>query len=170
MRKYFFTVCNFVKQSFFVFSVMVLFICAAGIFIGDAGKKCSLYQLGKAGIAYETIFQIVVVAMLITAFNMMIFSEQIFKNLMALWRSILLLASIIIIIIGAVLIFRWFPANDPLPWIAFFISFGGCFALSAIIMLIKTRLENEKYEKLLTKYKEKNEDYTERRQAEKWKM
>lgn len=157
MRKYFFMVCNFVKQSFSIFSVMVLFICAAGSFIGDKGKGCSLYQLGKAGIAYETIFQIMVVAMLITVSNMIIFSEHILKNLMALWRTILSLASIIIIMIGAVLIFQWFPADDPLPWIAFCISFGGCFALSSIVMLIKTRVENEKYEKLLIKYKEKND-------------
>lgn len=158
MRKYFFTLVNFIKESLFIFSVMVLFICTAGKFIGDVGKECSLYQLGKAGIAYNTIFQIVVVSMLITAFNMLIFSDRIFKSLMALWRLILLLASIILVIIGAVLIFHWFPANDPVPWIAFFVSFGGCFVLSSIVMLIKTRLETEKYEKLLTRYKEKNKE------------
>lgn len=156
MRKYFLTVYNFIKQSLFIFSVMALFISAAGVFIGDEGKGCSFYRLGKAGIPYDAIFQIVIVSILITAFNMIIFSERIFKNLMALWRTILLLASIILIIIGAVLLFDWFPANDPMPWIAFFISFGGCFALSTIVMLIKTRLENEKYERLLTRYKEKN--------------
>lgn len=155
MRRNILSIYHFIIEIFIIFSVMVLFISISGVVMGDYASKYSLYQLGNKGIAYETLFQILAIAIMISVLEIVFISEKIIKNLMTLWRTILFLASILLVMIGFILIFDWFPATDPLPWISFLISFGGCFIISSIFMIIKTRVDNEKYDRLLSEYKEK---------------
>lgn len=155
MRRNILSIYHFIIETFIIFSVMVLFISISGIVMGEYASEYALYQLGNKGIAFETIFQILAIAIMISVLQIVFMSEKIIKNLMTLWRTILFLASILFVMIGFILTFDWFPATSPLPWISFLISFGGCFIISTIFMIIKTKVENEKYDRLLSVYKEK---------------
>lgn len=78
--------------------------------------------------------------------------------MMALWRTVLVLLSVLISIIIFIIVFHWFPIDNLYAWIGFFICFGGGFILSTSLMVIKTKLDNKKYNELLILYKNKHRD------------
>lgn len=55
---------------------------------------------------------------------------------------------------GLVYLFGWFPVDDPKCWAAFFISFGICFLVSALLSAKKEQQENRQLERALQKMKE----------------
>lgn len=68
-----------------------------------------------------------------------------------------MLLGVVMIIIINVNIFDWFPADMVEGWIGFAVSFGFCFVASVFIMVLKTKMENKKYEERLAKYKEEHD-------------
>ena len=77
---------------------------------------------------------------------------------MRFWlRIILLFISAIITFSTFAVIFNWFPANDPLAWLGFFVSAFICFVFSLGLTFIKFKIERKKYNMLLTNYKKSNE-------------
>ncbi len=54
-----------------------------------------------------------------------------------------------------IICFNWFTLDFVPAWIGFFISFGGFFIISTLIMVVKTKHENKKYDELLKSYKNK---------------
>lgn len=152
---------KFITQVLIIFSIMILFITLTGIVVGESAKEYStMFSLGNKGIGYDTILQGLLSSVAITSISKVFLSEKIFKNMMTLWKRILMIISIIIIIVVFIICFKWFPVNLVEAWIGFFISFGGFFFLSTIIMLTKTKREAKKYYELLETYKKmhKQED------------
>ena len=58
---------------------------------------------------------------------------------------------------GLAYLFGWFPVNDPKCWVAFFISFGICLLISALLSIKKEQMENRQLEEALRKVKESEE-------------
>jgi DNA integrity scanning protein DisA with diadenylate cyclase activity len=82
-------------------------------------------------------------------------SEFFAKRLMLLWRmALMFLLSFIASVLFSVL-FRWFPLGDIQAWLSFIISLSVCFALGIFFVVLKTRLEDKNYNKLLSDYKAK---------------
>ena len=61
----------------------------------------------------------------------------------------------VLVIIVLILIFGWFPADEWLPWVMFFVSFAVCFAISVAVTVFRERLENKRMEEALERLREK---------------
>lgn len=145
---------SYLGQILITFSVSILFISLIGFFLGNSAKDVSsMYQLGGSGIAYSTIFQFLLSSIIIVTLKFLITSNLIFKNLMTLWRTIILLFCSLLVTIEFVAVFGWFPLDSVYGWICFTLSFGCCFGVSTLIMIIKTRIETKKLEKSFEEYK-----------------
>ncbi|MDF2952043.1 MAG: hypothetical protein K0S18_1626 [Anaerocolumna sp.] len=149
---------NFLTEVLTIFSVTILFISIVGFICGeDAKQYSSLFQLGGEGIANKTVFQLLASSFIIAALKVFFFSDMVLKNKLVLWRTIWMLCAVVVVIICFVLIFKWFPINNLPAWIGFFLSFVGFFTVSTILMILKTKLEGKKYDRLLQEYKNKQE-------------
>ena len=150
---------KFITQVLVIFSVTLLFITFNGIFLGEAAKGYStMFRLGNKGIAFDTILQVLLSSIVISIINYVFFSEKIFKNMMTLWKSILMIISIVVAIVIFIICFEWFQINLVEAWIGFFVSFGGFFLVSTAIMVTKTKREARKYDELLVSYKKRHKE------------
>jgi len=150
---------GFINQILIIFSTGILFLTIVGGFIGDSAKKTStMFSLGNEGLSFSVILQFLAVAVMIAALKEFIYLGKSLKNMMTLWKTVIFLFSIIVIITGFIITFGWFPVNNVEGWIGFFLSFGICFVISTLSMVIKTKLESRKYEELFEKYKREHQE------------
>lgn len=148
---------KFIAQILIIFSVTMLFITFNGIIAGESAKEYStMFSLGNKGVSFDTILQILLSSVVVSLINQVFFSEKLFKNMMMLWKIILMIIFIIAAIVIFTIYFKWFPINLAEAWIGFFVSFGGFFLVSTVIMITKTKREAKKYEELLENYKKKH--------------
>lgn len=54
-------------------------------------------------------------------------------------------------------VFQWFPVNQFLPWVMFFVSFGVCATISVIVSVIKERHENRRMQQALERLKDEHQ-------------
>lgn len=153
---------SFLSKVLILFAVDILLLMLLASILGDEARKISpVYQLGSKGLAISTMLQFLLSAFLIVLFQQFYFSERIFKSMMTLWRTILLFFSVLAASVVLILVFDWFPLNDFLAWATFLILFGGGFVIGTASMIIKTRLDNKKYNELLHIYKEEHREENE---------
>ncbi len=148
---------KFISQVLIIFSVTLLFITFNGIFAGESAREYStMFSLGSKGIAFDTVLQVLLSSIIVSLINNIFFSEKLFKNMMTLWKSVLMIVTIIIVTVIFVICFEWFPINLIEAWVGFFVSFGGFFLVSTVIMVTKTKREAKKYDELLESYKKRH--------------
>lgn len=148
---------NFIAQVFILFAVDILFLMLLASIFGNEAKEISnLYQFGSKGLAISTMLQFLLNAVVIIFLKSLFFSGKLFKNMMTLWRTVFLLLSILVFNILFIIFFNWFPMNNVYAWTGFFLCFGGGFIISTSFMIIKTKLENKKYNELLSSYKDQH--------------
>lgn len=145
---------NFFAQVLILFAVDVLFLIVIASLFGDgASKISSMYQFGSKGLAITTLLQFLLSSFIIILLKTLLFSEKLLKNMMTVWRAILLLLSILVSIILLIIIFDWFSLDNAYAWAGFFTFFGIGFLVSTLFMIIRTKLESRKYDELLSYYK-----------------
>lgn len=149
---------GFVAQTLILFAVTVLLLMLLAAFFGDGAKEITpLFELGSEGLPTATMLQFLLNSVIVIALKEFYYSERLFKKLMVLWRTVLMLFSVLVESIILIMIFHWFPLDDGLAWAAFLICFGGSVLLSSSFMIIKTKLKSRQYDELLTIYKEQHE-------------
>jgi hypothetical protein len=145
---------SFFSQVLILFSVNILFLCLTASVVGDdAGEISSMYQFGSKGLAITTILEFLLSSFVVISLKTLFFSDKLFKCMLTLWRTVLLLFSILVFMVLFIILFDWFPINSLYSWTGFFICFGGGFIISSAFMIIKTKMENSKYEEQLSHYK-----------------
>lgn len=150
---------GFFNRFFMIFTVSILAFSVAGYLDGESGGTfTSLYRLGSAGLTYEAIAQLLFTSLMISVIVEIFFSERFFKDMMIITRTVWMLICITIGMVICIVMFDWFPVDMWQGWVGFFVSFGLCFTVSTLIMVLKTRAETKKYEKLLEHYKSSRED------------
>lgn len=151
--------CNFFSQVLITFSIGILFLAVIGSIVGESAKEYStMFELGKNGLTYSTIWQYLLISLVITTVKNIIFSQRLIKKMMTLWRAVLLLFCILVMCIIFIVIFGWFPVDNYQAWIGFLISFLSFFAIGTIFMILKTKSESRKYEKLFLEYKKNQKE------------
>lgn len=152
------SIFRFTAQALTLFAVNILLLMLLAAFVGDLAKEMSsIYQLGSKGLASETMLQFLLSSVTIIALKEFFYSEKIFKKLMTLWRTVLLLLCAMLVSILFIIIFRWFSLEDLYGWAGFFICYIGTCLLAILFMIVKTKLEGRKYKELLSSYKEQHE-------------
>jgi len=146
---------GFFSQLFVMFFVAILSVSLIGLFFGSGAQQySSLFSLGSSGVSFATIFQLLLYCILISLLKILLFSEKIIKKVMMKWRAALLVLGAFITGIIFIFFFHWFPYDYLPAWLGFLVSFTIGFILSLTVVLIKTRIDNRKYDTLLSRYKE----------------
>ncbi|OPX42965.1 hypothetical protein CLHUN_31090 [Ruminiclostridium hungatei] len=149
-----FTIFDFFSEAFNTFSIMIICITLTTYLFGtDAGTISSLYKLGSEGIAVDTIAQFMSAALVLELVKVFWFSEKLIRNMMALWRTVCMVISVIPVMAAFAGIFGWFPLDNLHAWGGFLISFAVCFVLSLGVIYLKARLESRKYEEGFKRYR-----------------
>lgn len=161
MVKIFKWLYDFVMQTLIIFALSILILIFLAALFGDMAQNISpLYQMGSKGLASATILEFLLSSAIIAALKEIFFSELIFKKLMTLWRTVLMLFSILTASIILIIAFKWFPLNFGLGWAGFLICFGGSCIIISLFLIIKTKVESRHYEALLNDYKKLHKDYS----------
>jgi Protein of unknown function (DUF3021). len=141
------------------FSIGIIVLSICGSLIGDSVKQyATMLSLGNQGLPFSTIFEFLGASFLIAVIQKLIYSDLIFKKMMTLWRTVILLFCIILVIFCFVVIFGWFPVTSVGGWVGFFVSFGVCFLLSTLFMILKIKYESKKYQDSLLEYKKSHQE------------
>jgi len=146
-----------ITNTLILFAISILTLILLAALFGDSAKEISpLYQMGSEGLASSTILEFLLSSAVIAVLKELYFSELIYKKLMTLWRTVLMLFSIIIASIIFIIVFEWFPPDYVMGWVGFFTCFGGSCLVISIFLIIKTKIESRRYEALLDDYKKQH--------------
>lgn len=137
------------------FTVFILVLSVIGTLFGEDAKDISMmFSLGGAGVSFQVIVQGLFLICLISLIGLVFEEVSMFKRMLQLYKFIIMLISSALITIAFIVIFRWFPIDNLVAWMGFFISFTSCVAISTLFMIYKTKKEDEEVQKLFHSYKQ----------------
>lgn len=149
-------VVEFFKQVLITFATAVIAVSIVGWFVGDTTKEIGgLLSLGRDGLSYSSLLQIFIFSLTPAGIKTLLFSNFFAKRMLLLWRTTLMFILSFIMAVLLSMMFGWFPIGSWQAWLSFLISITICFAIGIFFMVIKTKLEDKKYSKLLSNYKAK---------------
>jgi len=142
----------FLQQSSANFVLAVMAMTLAGLLMGSAGGEEGLFRLGE-GLAFEGLIQIFLWSCIISGLMTVLTSDIWFRKIMLLWRVVALMLLAVAVSAGFVIVFRWFPIDAWEAWATFLGIFILCFGGGLVTMVAKTKIEDSRYNKLLSEYK-----------------
>jgi hypothetical protein len=146
----------FFDQMVLTFFLAIICVTLTGIAIsGLIVDQEFVFFLSDSGIPYISVLQVLLISVVISFINLLIFSDWIFKKTMLLWRTVIFLLSVFIVVGALVALFEWFPLYMREGWLGFFAMFITCSVCTTAAMLIATKIADKKYSKLLSDYKQK---------------
>lgn len=151
------TIHDYLINVMSVYGISIISICLFCLLFGeDAKELSSIFSLGKAGISIMTLIEFFMLSIIISGLKWLFFTDIVIKNMSITFRSALMFACVITLVVVFVVIFKWFPVNMVMPWIMFFICFLICGSVSVCFSLVKEKSDNKKIQDALNKLKEEN--------------
>ena len=151
------TVFNYLSQTFATYGVIVLIFVLFSLIIGESAAEYSaLFALGKEGISLPILAELLLLAVMITAAQVVFVTDVIIRNLSIVIRNVLLFVTVFIVMIIMIIIFDWFPTKDITAWMGFVISYAVSMFISVFITKLREHLENSKMQKALDEYNKGN--------------
>ena len=147
----------FMQITIITFAYAIIVISLTGWFFGEGAlERSELFALGSAGLPFQSIMQIFILSVIIGLISAMLISDIIFKKTMLLWRYIFIWFSCLVASGIFAAVFRWLPLNLWGAWIMFILGLTIFFIIGASGMALKTKLEEKRYNKLLSEYRTKH--------------
>jgi len=148
------TIFDYLGQIMTIFGVTMIMLNIICLIVGEKAKEVSdLFLLGGRGLAAITVFQFLLLSVFIILIRFVFFTDTFIKKRSLTFRTIGMLASIIILMCIFVSICNWFPVNMWQPWAYFLLCFGLCFMISILICYLKEKAENKAMQDALEKIK-----------------
>jgi len=148
---------EFFRLTSMSFTIAILAMSLIGWIFGDTAQEASAaFQLGADGLPLQTIFGVLLLAALNSAISVFITTAKIFDKLMLLWKMIITMFSCLMASSIMVAALRWIQRDSLEAWLWFIISFVASFTIVATIMVVKIKLEEKKYNNLLSNYKKEH--------------
>jgi len=136
------------------FTLAVIAISITGWILGDSQIQYDgLLRLGRAGLSFQTLAQLFAWSVVISILSVLLTSDIFFKKVLLLWRMVLLTFLGIATCIAFAVVFRWFPLDIWEAWAGFLTFFVVGFGFSSFGMIMKTKLEDRRYNNALSDYK-----------------
>ena len=147
------TIFDYIGQLFATYGIIVAIFLIFGSCIGSLAKDHStLFSLGKEGFAMNTLFELLLLAVIITGTQIVFLTDKWIKNMSLILRNVFFFGIIVIVMAVFAIVFGWFPVNEAKAWIGFFISFFICTLISITISKLEEKAENRKMEQALEKF------------------
>lgn len=152
------SIFDFLAHVMVIWGISMLALCLFTALFGTSAEGLStMFELGNKGIPLETLMQFLLFSFLLTGIRWLFFTDVLFKQLSILNRSIFMFVCIIAGVAIFAAVFRWFPVNQILPWVLFFVSFGVCATVSVMVSVIKERHENRRMQQALERLKDEHQ-------------
>ena len=158
MEKWIEIMIKIIKKAALPFSVSIIILSITGYFFGKDMSTISP-MCTPTGVPYSTLFQFMVLSLIVGMINTLFDSPYFLKHLRFLYQIMLRLCLIVFITIIFIVVFDWFPLTSFEAWVGFIISFGVCFTFSWLGSLYFIRKKDQEYEKLLETYKERRSSH-----------
>ena len=143
-----------ISKVFTVFGVVVLAHVVIGIIVGEGASSVStLFSLGAEGLAMGTLLQLFALSVIVIILQTVFLTDMIIKSMSIVLRIVMMFVSVTCAIVVFVLAFKWFPVDEILAWVGFFVSFAICSIVSALYSRLKEKSENRKMDEALEKIK-----------------
>lgn len=144
MSKFFKELVKFKLNTCFIFVGTIIIILGISLFTGEKTIEISL------------ILQAILVSIVGALFQMIAYSELLFKKVNYILRSIIFIVPFLLFLIGCVFWFNWFSISELGYWIIFFIIFMIAFLGISFGFFVYYKFTGEKFNKYLQDYKSKN--------------
>lgn len=149
------TIFDYLGQVLMIFGITILILNVFCVVFGENAKEIStMFAMGSDGISVSTSFQFLLVSIIVVVLRFLFFTDSIIKNMSLPVRTGSMYVAIISVILVMNWVFGWFPADMWQAWLGFVLSFIVCSVVSTITVLVKDKLENEKMQDALNKYKQ----------------
>ncbi|MBQ5330618.1 MAG: hypothetical protein J6F31_05140 [Oscillospiraceae bacterium] len=123
------------------------------LFGNDAAGYSSIFSLAGEGLSVSTCLQFLLAVITAVGMRVLFMTDTLIKD-MPLWARITaLFASVFLSIVAFVILFGWFPVNDPAAWVMFTVCFLVSCTVSVIVSAAAEREENRRLDKALKKAK-----------------
>ena len=135
------------------FASSIMGITLAGMaFTNSETMNDGLLRLGE-GLPFEGILQFFLWSCILSGLTVVLAEDIWFSKVMLLWRlAVLILLAVAVSALFAI-VFRWFPLDSWETWATFLGFFTVCFGGGLTVAVVKTRIEDRRYNKLLSEYK-----------------
>lgn len=144
------TIFDYIGQVFMIFGFTMLILVVFCLLFGESAKEYStMFSFGKEGISVETMMQFLLASVFTVTLRWLLFTDVLIKNMSVPLRAVGMVLSELFVIIILILLFGWFPTDEWLPWVMFFVSFTVCFAVSVTVTVFRERMENKRMEEAL---------------------
>jgi hypothetical protein len=140
-------------SSTFISSVMAI-VLAGMLLVDSETVQGELFRLGE-GLSYEGIIQIFLWSCVISALTVVLASDIWLGKIMLLWRAAVLMFLAVAVSVGFAIVFRWLPLDAWEAWAAFLVFFIVGFGGGLSVAVAKTKMEDRRFNKLLSEYKSK---------------
>lgn len=149
------SIYDFMANVMMIYGIAIASLAVfCALFGEDAMEMSTLFRMGNEGLALQTLGEMLLLAVAVSCFQWLFFTDLAIKNVSITVRTILMFASIIAAIAGAVIAFGWFPVNEILPWVLFLVCFTFYAAVSVYMSVLKEKNENKKMQEALDRLKE----------------
>ena len=140
-----------------IFTMSILAMLVAGLLVArftpEVHDISTLFALKGTGLPYSAILQLAGLSVILAVFCVLITSGRFLVKMRFLLRFLLFLLATFFTTSIFAIIFKWFPVDNALAWINYVLSTITCFAIASGITLLRFKLENKKYNRLLEVYK-----------------
>lgn len=148
-------ILGFLSQVFMLFGIIVLLMSIFAMVFGDGAKEVStIFSLGSRGLSLGTLIQFLSAITIICVLRFVFMTDTIIKKMPVALRIILMFTSVIIVIVGFVFAFGWFPVTEIRAWVMFIVCFVLSCTISTLISVAAEKQENKKLEEALRRFKE----------------
>ncbi len=148
------TVFGFLGRVFMLYGITTALLNILCLIAGSEAKGFStMFSLGSDGISVATSGQFLLTVTFVAALRELFMTDMLIKDMRIGLRIGLMFASVFALTIVMILIFDWFPADDPVSWIMFLISSVVSCGISVTISTLAEKMENKKLEEALKQVK-----------------
>jgi len=150
---------EFIRLATITFTCVILAKSIVGWLFGNEAEGVSaIFALGDAGLSYPVIFQIFILAAVNSLISVLITSSVFFKKIMMLWNMIATMFACLLASSILVISFNWIPRDSVSSWVWFIGSFLTIFVVISVLIVVKIKLEDSRYNDLLLDYKKRQID------------
>ncbi len=150
-----FRALKFLSQVFITYGATTLLLNIFCILFGELSKGFSvIFSLGKEGVSVAASLQFLLAVTLITALRVVFMTDILIKRMPVAARIVLLFSSAFAVTVVFILLFDWFPADMPIAWLMFVVSFAVSCTVSTVISVLAEKNENRRLEEALKRCKE----------------
>ena len=153
------TVCYFARQIFSAFGSGIAASAIVCHFVGNMAEDVTpLFSLGSKGLPLSTMLQLFLLTIVLTFIQEAFMTDRWIKDMSILKRKLCFFFLVMVVILGSVYIWEWFPRDHTKALLAYSITYAVFLGMVTLVTRIKEVTENNNLQEALERFHKKNEE------------